>query len=602
MKNLEENNKKKKDQFSVTIIGIVIYSIVLIFVMAGTYVGVKAILKNQEAKFEAQEEIVQEEPEEEVEEPIEVPEPETVVEPVEDELNEHSIDLSSICDSNTRYIDYNETLFEPAKRDKDLVWNDSVFSRIENTDQSQESLVNTYNYKRVYGYLLDGTKIVLEVYTNPETELIEKIRTVSQGGDGVEIITYYYNLGNINYITHYSKGIDTPIDISSGAVESRYYFAKDEMVKYIYCANNQATEYVVSDIDTYSEGTVENYNYLEGKMLNYAYINYNVAKVYPESVLVSGYILDEFNQPLKNATITLLKSTDNETVAETTSNDDGLYSVEIDAVNDCDLLMNVTDFSLCDVKIYHIKAVSGSGEVYPEPVYMSYEGNVQQYNLQILVRDATDMSKALPYADFKVRNGLNNTDGEVFYTGSLNEAGAIIVPIRAGCYTAEVSLGGYENAIFNLVVKQDHQAILGYAVPDLSDETIATILSWDTTPLDLDARIISSNDKREMKSPIDSIGSTTPEVIYIENAGSDEYEYFVSDYTAATAGDPLAYNMSSSNANVSVYNSEGFVTSIHVPQGHGGIVWDVMKIRNKKVIPINQYYYNLEENSYWTTK
>jgi len=603
MKNTEDNNKRKRDQFSVTIIGIVIYSVVLIFVMAGTYVGVKAILKNHEAKLAAmQEEVVEEEPIEEIEEPIEVPEPETVEEPVEDKLNEHSVDLSSVCDSNTRYIDYNVTLFEPSKRDKNLTWNDNVFSRIENTEQPQESLVNTYNYKRVYGYLLDGTKVIFEIYSNPETEMIEKIKTVSNGGDGVEVITYYYNLGNINYITHYAKGIDTPVDISSGAIESRYYFAQDEMVKYVYCTNNEATEYIVSDIDTYSEGTVENYNFLEEKMINYAYINYNVAKVLPESVLVSGYILDEFNQPLKNATISLQKATDNEVIAETTSNDDGLYSVEIDTVNDSDLVMNVTDFSLCDVKIYHIKAVSGTGEVYPETVYMSYEGNVQQYNLQILVRDASDMSKALPYAEFKVRNGLNNTDGEVFYNGSLNEAGAIIVPVRAGCYTAEVTLGGYENAIFNLVVKQDHQAILGYAVPDLTDDTIATILSWDTTPLDLDARIISSSAKKIMKSPIDSIGSTTPEVIYIENAGTDEYEYFVSDYTAATAGDPLAYNMSSSNANVAVYNSEGFVTDICVPSGHGGIVWDVMKIRDKKIIPVNQYYYNLEENSYWTSK
>lgn len=604
MKNLEEHNsKRKKDQFSVTIIGIIIYSMVLIFVMAGTYVGVKSILKNHEAKLAAAEEaIIEEPPVEEVVEPIEVPEPEAVIEIEEDELNEHMVDLSSVCDSNTRYIDYNQTFFEPPKRDKNLVWNDSVFSRIENTEQPQESLVNTYDYKRVYGYLLDGTKVVFEIYTNPETELIEKIRTVSHGGDGVEVITYYYNLGNINYITHYAKGIDTPINIASGDVESRYYFSKDEMVKYVYCSNNEATEYVVEDIDTYSEGTVENYNYMEGKMLNYAYINYNIAKVFPESVQVSGYILDEFNQPLKGATVKLIKSTDNEQLAETSTNDDGVYSIEIDAINDSDLYLDVSDYTLCGAKVYHIKAVSGSGEVYPEPVYMSYEGNVQEYNLQILVRDATDMSKALPSADFKIRNGLNNTDGEVIYNGSLNEAGAIIVPIRAGCYTAEVTLGGYENAIFNLVVKQDHQAILGYAVPDLGDDTIATVLSWDTTPLDLDARIISSNAKREMKSPIDSIGSTTPEVIYIDNAGTDDYEYYVSDYTAATAGDPLAYNLSSSNANVLVYNSEGFITSIHVPLAHGGIVWDVMKIRNKKVIPINHYYYNLEANSYWTSK
>lgn len=601
MKKVEERKKRKKDQFSVTIIGVVIYSILLIFVMAGSYMGIKSIIKNHESKLEAQEEVEEEEAPikeviEEIEEPVE-----EIVES-DDELNEHMIDLSSVCDSNTRYIDYNESFFTPTKRDSSLEWQDSVFSRIENTEHPQESLVNTYDYKRLYGYLLDGTKIVFNVYTNPETELIEKIKTVSYKGDCVEVITYYYNLGNINYIAHYSKRIDSPINIASTEIESRYYFTKDSMVKYVYCAGDIATEYIVSDIDTYSEGTVEQYNYLENHMLNYAYINYNIAKVLPETETISGYVLDEFNQPLNNAKITLVRDSDSALAVETNTNADGYYSFEIDVNNDSEFTMTVSADTLRDVKIYHITAVSGSGDYFAEPVYMSYEANGQEYNLQILVRDATDMNKALPMADIKFRNGINNTDGEVISSGVLNEAGAIIVPIRAGCYTAEVSLGGYENAFFTAIVKQDHQAILGYAVPDLGEETFATILSWDVTPLDLDARVISSNAGKVVRGAIDSIGSTTPEVIYIENAGTDEYEYFVSDYTSCTVGDVLSYNMSSSNANVTVYNSEGFVTSVHVPLAHGGVIWDAFKIRNKKVIPINHYYYNYEENSYWTNK
>ena len=604
MKDFDENkNKRKKDQFSVTIIGVVIYSVILIFVMAGTYLGIKTAFKHHEEKLAmqaaAEEDVQEEQP---IEEPVEEesePEESNAVETV---LNEHSIDLSSVCDSNTRYINYDQTLFEPAKRDKTLTWQDNVFSRIENMENPSEAVVNTFDYKHLYAYLLDGSKVTYDVFINPETELIEKIKYVIYRGDCTEVMLLYYDLGNLNYVAHYSKVVDSPINIASADVESRYYFCNDEMVKYTYCENNTATEYVVADIDTYSQGTVEQFDYLEKSMLNTAYITYNAAKGLPETEVLSGYVQDEFNQPMKGAKITAMRDTDNTFVAETTTTDDGYYSFEINVDDSSTFTLVVEQPTLQTVKVYNVTAHSGSGEYMVEPVYMSYEQNVQEYNLQILVRDATDMTKPLPMATIKYRSGINNTDGEVIASGVLNEAGAVITPIRAGCYTAQVSLGGYEDAFFTVIVKADHQAVLGYAVPDLADNTYATVLSWDTTPLDLDAKVISSNGARVLRAASDSIGSTTPEVIYVENVGTDDYSYFVSDYTACTGGDPLSYNMSSSNANVTIYNFEGIVASYHVPVGHSGVVWEAFKMRNYRVLPVNRYYYAIEPNSYWDNK
>ena len=598
----EENKKKrKKDQFSVTIIGIIVYSVILIFVMAGTYLGIKKAFKNYEAKkaVEAVEETV-EETAEETEEPEE--EPEEEVEQKETVLDEHGADLSSFCDSKTRYIDFDNIIFTPNKRDESLSWRDNVFSRIENIEQPAEAVVNGFDYKRLYAYSLDGTKLDYEVYTNPENDLIEKIKTIAYTGDVSEIITYYYDLGNINYITHYKRVVDVPIDITSGEIESRYYFADDVMVKYVFCENDTATEYIVSDIGTYSEGTVEQYDFLEKTMLNRAYINYNIAKGLTETEVVTGYVLDEFNSPLEGAKVAIYREGDGALIAEGETDADGLYSFEIETDDTALYKICATKDTLREVDVHRVSAYHGSGRYDVEPIYMSYENNGQEYNLQILVRDATDMSKALPYASIKFRSGINNTDGEVLWSGNLNEAGAVIVPIRAGSYTAEVSLGGYEDSFFSAIVKLDHQAILGYAVPDIGDNTVATILSWDTTPLDLDARVISSNAARILKSGTDSIGSTTPEVIYIEDIGQDDFRYYVSDYTACTGGDALSYNMSSSNATVSIYNSDGIVASYHVPAAHGGVVWEVFRIHNLRVLPVNQYYYSIEQNSYWTTK
>lgn len=603
MMNLDEDKRKKreKDQLVITVIGLIVYSIVLIFIMAGSYIGVKTLIRHNEeklAQMALEEEAIKEE------EPEETPEEDTADIPEEEEekLDEHIVDLSEICDSQTRYIDYGKELFAPSKRDTSLGWQDTVFSRIENTQHPQEAEVNNYTLKRVYGYLLDGTEIEYEVFTNPETDLIEKIRSVSYLGDLVEVISYYYNLGNINYISQYTKTVDTPIDVSTAAVENRYYFNSDEMVKYIYCENDTATEYKVGDIGTYSSGTVEQYDYLEKKMINSAYITYNVAKGLTDIKRVSGYVLDEFNQPMEGAHIRAVRTSDGEVMAETDADGDGKYGFELEASNDSMFKVEITKGGLIPVDVYKISALVGAGDFYVEPVYMSYEGNTTEYNLQLLVRDATDMSKALPMASLKLRNGINNTDGEVIYEGTLNEAGAAIVLIRAGNYTAQVSLGGYEDAYFTVIVKNDHQAVLGYAVPDLPEDTFATILSWDTTPLDLDARVIYANGKQVLRSANDSIGATTPEVVYIENTTSEDYSYYVSDYTAAVVNDPLSYNMSSSNAVITIYNSEGMVTSLHVPTAHSGYVWNAFKIRNRLIMPVNRYYYVLETDSYWTTK
>lgn len=604
MKIIDENEnkiKRKKDQISVTIIGVIIYSVILIFVMAGTYLGVKTIFKNQELQPVPEEEtVVQEEavPEEEVIEE----EPEEEAEVKETVLNEHKEDLSSFCDSKTRYIDYDEIVFKPAKRDESLVWRDNVFSRIENVTQSEKATVNTFDFKRLYAYTLDGKKIDFEVYTNPETDLIEKIKTVTYTGDITEIITYYYDLGNINYISHYKRGVDVPVNISTAEIESRYYFADDVMVKYVFCENDSAIEYLVSDIPNYSQGTVDQYDFLESNMINRAYINYNIAKGLSESELITGYVIDEFNTPLEGAKVDLYRESDGAHIAETETSEDGMYAIEIEPDNSTTFKLCVTKDTLREVDVYRITAYSGSGEYQVEPVYMSYENNGQEYNLQILVRDATDMTKPLPFASIKFRAGINNTDGEVLLSGILNEAGATIIPVRAGSYTAEVSLGGYENAFFTVVVKQDHQAVLGYAVPDIGDNTVATILSWDTTPLDLDARVFSSNGAKVLRSATDSIGSTTPEVIYIENIEQDDFRYYVSDYSACTGGDALSYNLSSSNATVWVYNSDGLVNTYHVPVAHSGVVWEVFRIHNLHVLPVNQYYYTIEPDSYWTSK
>ena len=114
----DPGKKRKKDQFSVTIVGIVIYSILLIGIVAGTYLGIKTFYRNHQKKVDEAVAKVEEEIEsriraeavpEEEEEPVE--EEPVVVEEEPEVLPEKLLDVTGVIDSETMVIDYDHRNF-----------------------------------------------------------------------------------------------------------------------------------------------------------------------------------------------------------------------------------------------------------------------------------------------------------------------------------------------------------------------------------------------------------------------------------------------------------------------------------------------------------
>ncbi len=599
--------KRQKDEFSVTLIGMMIYSVILIAIVAGTYLGIKEIFSGYQKNIEATAAIkTVEEPED-----TQGSENEVLTEPAVEETSEAKepakeeiVDVSSLMSGDDNYINYSQILFKPAKRNTALTWEDRVFSRLENVKNPSEAGVNAYQFSRKYATREDDKKMEYLVYTNPDTKMIEKITAIEYCGDDIETIDYYYDNGEINYIAQHRSIINTPVDISSAAVESRYYFNNNVMVKYSYCKDNKATEYAVSELKKYSSGTVAQYDYMEKTMFNWAYLTYYAVDHISEIEQIEGYVLDEFNMAMADAQIQLSSDTDNVIVAKTTTNGDGYYSLLLPADDTDTYTLTVNKNTLDEVRVYGITAASGSSVYAVEPVYLAYTEVGAVYNVQIMVRDAENAGNAgaLSDATLKLRNGINNRSGEVIATGTLDVTGAITAPMRAGSYTAEISKGGYETSYFTVIVRMDRQAVLGYAVSDLEENEYKVVLSWDATPLDLDARVFSSNAAKVSRSQNDSVGLTTAESITLADAGTDSYQYYVSDYSNYKGGDALSYNMSTSNAFVAVYSADGLLASYHVPMAHCGVIWRVFEIRNHKLLPLNDYFNIIEPNSYWTSK
>lgn len=592
-------DKKNKDRFTVTIIGVLVYSAALIAVMVGSYIGVKAIFRNHDKKLA---EINAEQTEEVAEEAkvTATPTPEPEIE--EDEITDHEMSPEELTDSETGVIDYSITRFKPGKRNKNLKWKDTVFSRIENVNDSASAPVNTFDYKRVTANLKDNKTTEYKVYTNPQNGFVEKITEVENCGEILNILDYYYDNGNINYISEYKTYVDKPINLSSSDIESRFYFRNDCLVRYIYCKDGSATEYALADIDNYSKGTVDQYDYLEEDMINRAYIVYNVAPSIKETELLYGYVMDEFSMPMEDAKIEIRSENDERVVADTRTDGDGFYKVSIDCTDDETFCAVASKDTLNEVGVFGITAKFGSGKYSVEPIIMGYTNNTTTYPTQFVVRDATDPNKPLSGAGIMIRRGINNRTGEVMQTGALDDNGTATVALTSGSYTAEITKGGYETLFLSVIVRLDHQYAVGFAMPDVDSDTFRIAVSWESAPLDLNSMAISSNRARILKSSVDSLGLTTAECVTIDNAGEDDYRFFVTDFGSITSGDLMSYNMTGSGACVDVYTSEGLIGKYHVPVANAGVIWESFEIRNKTLLPVNSYYYSVEDDDLWKTK
>ena len=598
-------DKKNKDRLSLSIFGVVLYSALLVIVMAGSYIGVKMIFKNYDNMQQAVIEEQEDQPEETIEEIVEEEEPaEEFVEELEKEpgILDHTMDISEVVDSETGYIDYSTIVFKPAKRDRSLKWNDTVFSRIENVADPAQSLVNTYMLKRVSARLSDQKSVEYKAYYNPDNNNVEKITETVNCGAEYEVINYYYDEGKLNYVSSDKMIISKPVPLSSASIESRYYFNNDVLVKFIFCDGGTATEYSVANLREYSDGTVDQYDFLEDEMINRAYIVYNLATELNDTEEIYGYILDEFSMPIEDADVTITNDNNGKVVSRTQTDGDGYYKAIIADDVDSTYTVSAHKDTLGDVSVYGVTAYKGAAKYCVDPIYMNYTQNGAVYNVAIMVRDAFDNSKALSEATIKLRRGINNKEGDVIATGMLDVSGMVTVPMSAGSYTAEVSLGGYETTYFPVIVRVDHVAAIGFAVPDVPADSYAVVLSWESSPLDLDIRAIATNQSKIIKSSVDSIGSTSAESVILDNAKKDSYRIYVSDCASIVNRDPLSYNMTGSVAQIYVYSADGQIASMHVPVASAGDVWEACEIFGGRVLPVNNYYYSLDDDPIWTQK
>ena len=180
--------------------------------------------------------------------------------------------------------------------------------------------------------------------------------------------------------------------------------------------------------------------------------------------------------------------------------------------------------------------------------------------------------------------------------------GRIIFPVPAqdGFLEVVFDAEGYIHSDFRVEVIAGTIFFNRYSIsPILDINKLRVVLDWDQTPPDLDSHFVKDNvyhiSYRNTQVLADGSGQLDrddmdgfgPETITIDKADQNAlYGYFVHDFTNRT--DPNSKGLSGSKACVKVYGDGRLLQVFEIPQGATGNLWDVFRIENGNVIPVNQ--------------
>lgn len=214
----------------------------------------------------------------------------------------------------------------------------------------------------------------------------------------------------------------------------------------------------------------------------------------------------------------------------------------------------------------------------------------------------------------KIRNDWNNYDGAVVATMTTGSDGEYSFAMDRGYYTVEFVREGYGIYHVNVATTQrfnfDSRRCDGLMNPVTSEVTsdqYRIVLTWGERPSDLDSHLVGPAPEREggsfhvyypwdnksyerdgetlVRLDVDDTTSYGPETVTIYRVDPN-VTYYYSVYNFSSGGTENS-DMSRSGANIKVWAGSRLVQEYNVPYNQSGIVWNVFKIENGRVITIN---------------
>ncbi len=532
-----------------------------------------------------------------------------------------------------------EENYSPAQRNTSLKWDQSVFYTLEGIINGSGycNKINCGMLKKRLINLDTGNIIDYEIYLNPEFDVPNKIVSIEYIDSGLEIYEYYYdNDGKVSFIFHYLTDNYISTYATPDKYGERYLFDSDVMVTWRIIDESGTINYSVganekermknqfSNIKLYAalgEKLQKKFGKTEKNMINAAYNTLNLVMNAVGFADIEGYVYDGDSSGIGEALVDLYDNGFSNRLFVTKTDSNGHYHIIVPD-NEYSYNLRVRKTGMKDCSLYAIDVKNERIGIYQDAVYLYDRDNEEQTTVDIQMGDAFNYASngngmaPLVNALIIIREGINNHFGpEVFRTtGDAN--GFAILSLKPGMYTAEIIASGYETMYYTFAanphVSGNHYEF--YASPELAEGEIAIVLTWGYQPSDLDSHLFTtksstshiwyggSDDSFGSYLDVDDTTSYGPETVTIRQFSRENYyKYCVVDFTECSAGEYDSTKLSESGAIVSVYGKGGLLTSLRMPTGVRACIWEVLEIRNGAIIPIQRYYDNVTDKSWWNS-
>ena len=297
-----------------------------------------------------------------------------------------------------------------------------------------------------------------------------------------------------------------------------------------------------------------------------------------------------------------------EYASATKSDSDGNYELVLE---DGQYYINIykegyLPFAICDV------TVTNNQITYLDNVILWGDSGAEVSNyIHGTVRSALTGS-AISDVTVRFRPGWDNKNGTlatVVETDTdavtvTDDNGQYSLEVLEGCYTAEFSKEGYITGYANVIcTNMDNADQDGVITPVLSDDEYRIVLTWSSTPSDLDSHLSGplstgerfhvyysdmsafDNGQTVATLDLDDTSSYGPETITLKKTQDGIYKYAVHDYS--NRSNASSTELSMSGAKVKLYCGNTLLATYNVPINVAGNVWNVFEIEGDTVRTIN---------------
>lgn len=306
-------------------------------------------------------------------------------------------------------------------------------------------------------------------------------------------------------------------------------------------------------------------------------------EIYGDSGTLAGVVCDTDNNWVTNASVTVSKN----------GIPVGTYSVD-----------SLGGYSITLEEGTYVVTITADGFVSMTATVSITENEMTSLNATLvragngtITGTVVSATTALPLDSvlISVRSGFNALSGDVIATTSTDANGYYSIDLPSGYYTFELSCANYTPGQINVAVEGNtSKSANGSLSPIMSSDTYRIVLTWGTSPRDLDSHLVGTAsdgksfhiyyaDRIALKYDGTEIGNLDvddtdgegPETITFKAETTGTYTYYVYRYSSSGS-------MPASRANVKVYNGDNLIGDYDIDPSASSSYryWTIFRIEN----------------------